>query len=104
MFTDFIIVLKSKYTAPSVVDFVFRGSTDVMLAVAQFCTGPLEDQSDRSHQSLLNRMQDVESMCEYLAVDSVYEENKGRVMPTDIFWAESPRYHYVDMFVDTFLC
>lgn len=87
MFTDSIIVLKSKNVAQSVVDFVCQGFVTVVTAVTEYCAAPLESVTNPVFAGCL---QDVKAMCDSLVVNSDYKikkylrDTKGLVEPVSI--------------------
>jgi len=86
--SDFFIVLKSKNVTQSIVDYVCQGFVNIMSSVIKFCSEGLGDNMDSEYGI---RLQEVEEICESLAVSSGYKmkkylrESKGLVEPCEIF-------------------
>ena len=87
VFTDFVIVLKSKNVAQSVITFVSQGFVNLLTCVTQYCAEPL---SSDNISLCASRLQDVHDMCESGLTMSDYKikkylrTSKGLVDPTEI--------------------
>lgn len=88
MFGDFLIVLKSKNVAQTTIDFVCQGFINILLAVTQFCSAPLDCKIDETYAA---RLHDIEAMCDNISVNSNYKilkylrDFKKLVEPSEIF-------------------
>jgi len=87
MFTDFMIVLKSKNVAQSVITFVSHGFVNLLTCVTQYCAEPL---STDNTSLCASRLEDVHNMCESGLTMSDYKikkhlcTSKGLVEPSEI--------------------